>query len=157
MPAPVIEFRSNVSAFPVLASVTLLGAGPGNAIVAGNSSTPQTIRIYNNFAGAGSISDAVNCVLASYDNIAQQSVSITDPVTQAWLQVEVLSYDGNVTGADSAYTAIGGSAKKPVPVNSGVLAGGASHYIQVSLKIVVPALGAGSAITQGLWLEYSYT
>jgi hypothetical protein len=135
----------------------MTGSGAGGAITAGTSSNVQTIRIYNNFAGAGSIHDAVNCLLASYDNIAVQGLATTDPVTQAWLQVEVLSYDGNVTGADVAYTAIGGSAKHPVPVNSGVIAGGAAHYIQVSVKIVVPSLGAGSAISQGLWLEYSFT
>jgi hypothetical protein len=157
MANPVIEYRSNTTPFPVLTSLTLTGSGGGGSIVAGQSSTPVTIRIYNNFAAAGSIDDAVNCVLAAYDNIAVQGLATIDPVTQAWCQVEVLSYDGNSTGADLAYTAIGGSAKHPVLVNSGTLSGSGAHYIQVSLKIVVPSLASGSATTQGFWLEYSFT
>lgn len=121
MAQPIIEFRSATNPYGVLPSLTLTGGGTGGAIVAGQISTAQLIRIYNNFQNAAGISDAVNCVLSSYDDALHQGLMVTLPVTQQWLQVQVVDYNGAITNADASYFSIGGTTKHILPVNGGVL------------------------------------
>jgi hypothetical protein len=155
--APIIEFRSDTNPFAVLSSIPLAGAGLSGAIVAGTSSAVVQIRIYNNFANTGGIHDAINCDLASYDDATHQGSQVTAPVSQQWLQVSVQSYGGVTTGNDgTTFFPIGGNTRHAIPVNFGVLAGAAPHYIQVQLKVVVPALASATSVTQGLWLEYDF-
>ncbi len=123
MAQPIIEFRSATNPFPVLASLPLTGGGTGGAIVAGQTSNVSLIRIYNNFVNAGGISDAVNCVLAAYDDGTHWGSSLTVPVTQQWLQAQVIDYNGSTTSADTSYFPLGGTTKHAVPLNGGVLNG----------------------------------
>lgn len=158
MANPVIEFRADAGPNGVLASIPLSGNGANGAIVAGQSSGITIIRIYNNFAVAAGIHDATNCVLASYDDASNQGSQLTAPVQQQWLNVSVTTYNGVTTGGDgTTFFPIGGNTKHAVPVNGGVLPGAAANYIQVQLKAVIPALAALTNISQGLWLEYSFT
>ncbi len=157
MTAPVIEFRDDVTPSTVLTSLSLTGAGFGGAIVAGNASDPITFRIYNNYAAAGSIHDAINCVLTSYDDATTLGAVTTPPVIQQWLQTTVVNYDGSTTGADAGvYSKIGGVTNHAVPTNSGVIGGAGAHYIKVGLKVVVPSIAATALTSQGYWLEYDY-
>jgi hypothetical protein len=128
-----------------------------NAINVGGASIPVTIRIYNNFANTAGIHDAINCVLATYDDIVHQGSAATLPVSQFWLNVQVLDYNGNANGNDAIYTPIGGSTKHAVSINSGIIPGSSTNYIEVNLMVVIPALASSNSVTQGLWLEYSWT
>lgn len=153
---PVIEFRDNSSPVTVLSTVTLSGTGAGGAIPGGTSSSPLTLRIYNNYAGAAGVGDALNCVLAVYDDTLHPGSATTEPTLSTWVQVQVLSYDGNPVGADGQYWPIGGTVKHTVPINGATLGGTGAHYLQANLQVVVPATAAGQTVTQGLWLEYSW-
>jgi hypothetical protein len=153
---PVIEFRASTTPFATLASLALTGSGYAGAIPLGQSSSIATLRIYNNFANAGSIHDAFDCVLASYDDASTWSSAVTVPVTQLWLSVEVQNYNGSTTGADSSFDAIGGQDKHAVPTNGGTIAGATASYITVALFVTVPATATASSVTQGLWLEYNW-
>lgn len=118
MAAPVIEFRDPNNPGNTISTITLTGSGINNSVVSGSASNVSSIRIYNNYVGASGIPDALNCVLAAYDDPFTAGNATTDPVKQTWLQVAVLNYCGNTTNADASYIAIGGSTKHPVPTNS---------------------------------------
>jgi hypothetical protein len=153
---PVIEFRSSTGPFSVLASLALTGSGYSGSIPLGNSSAVSTLRIYNNFSNAGSIHDAFDCVLASYDDASTWSSAVTVPVTGLWLSVAVQNYNGSGTGADTTYSQIGGQSKHAVPTNGGTIAGATASYITVALYVTVPSTATASSVTQGLWLEYNW-
>jgi hypothetical protein len=159
--SPVMTFNSAITPFPQITSLALSGNGYNGAIPAGSSSTVATILLYNNFAGAASIADALNCVLAVYDNTTNQGSASTAPTYGLYVQVQVTNYNGNTTGADTAYFAIGGQTKHPVPTNSGTISGAingtSGNYITINVMIVVPPTATQSAVTQGLWVEYSST
>lgn len=154
---PVIEFRNATAPNAVIASLTLQGTGFNNAIPVGGQSTPVTIRIYNNFANTAGIHDAINCVLASYDDATHQGSAASTPVSQLWLNVQVLDFNGLTGSADTNYVPIGGATKHAVPVNNGTIPGATSNYIEVNLMVVIPATASSNSVTQGLWLEYSWT
>lgn len=123
----------------------------------GTNSTPVTVRVYNNFLAAGSIADALSCVLACYDDVIHQGTAVNTPTTGLYVQVEVLDYNGSVTGADSTYYAIGGATKHAIPTNSGTISGSGANYIEVSIQIAIPATATQGSVSQGLWIEYSST
>lgn len=154
---PTIEFRADGSPNGVLSSVSLLGSGYSGSIIAGSTSSVYLLRIYNNFIAAGGIPDAINCVLTSYDDATHQGSQVSSPVQQQWLNVNVISYNGTTTGGDGAtYYPVGGFTKHAVPVNGGTLGGSVANYIQVNIKVIIPALATSTVVSQGLWLEYSY-
>src|SRR5260370_41690256 len=102
MAQPIIDFRDpNNPAGGALTNLALTGTGAGNAVVAGQVSTPSSVRIYNNYAQAGGISDALNCVLAAYDDATHQAIAVTGPTLQTWLQSPVTNYNGVGTNNDS--------------------------------------------------------
>lgn len=155
MSQPVISFRQNISPFSTLSSLTLTGSGSGGAVVAGQQSTIAAFRIYNNFANAGGISDAVNCELSSYDTATDRSGMLTAPVTQQWLQVKVLSYNESVTSADLQFFPIGGLQKHAVPVNGGTL--NASPITDPASGPSLSASGSGSGLLAGAYqIAYTY-
>lgn len=157
MASPVVEWRAATTPFGVVSSLALTGSGSLGAIPVGTQSNVVTIRVYNNFAGASSIADALNCVIAAYDDTVHQGTAINAPSTGLYLQVEVTDYNGVTTGGDTLYYAIGGTTKHPLPVNSGTLGGSSANYATVNVIAVIPATATQGAISQGLWIEYSST
>jgi hypothetical protein len=155
--SPVVEFRNPTTPFAVITSLPLTGTGFSGAIPAGTTSNVLTVRIYNNFAAAGSVADALNCVLTSYDDVTHQSQGTIVPVTGQYLHVQVMDYNGVTTGADTSTFGIGGTVKHPVPTNSGTISGTGANYITVNVTAVVPANATQGAVSQGFWLEYSST
>ena len=155
--SPVVEWRSNVSAFPVITSMALTGTGSGGAIPVGTTSSTVTARLYNNFAAAGGIADALNCVLAVYDDTVHDGLALTAATLGQYVQVEVTLYNGSGTGADSVFYAIGGSVKHPIPTNSGTISGTGANYVTIVIQYVVPSTATQGAVSQGLWVEYSST
>src|SRR4051812_14039328 len=106
--SPVVEFRNPTTPFAVITSLPLVGTGFSGAIPAGTTSNFLTVRIYNNFAAAGSVADALNCVLTSYDDVTHQSQGTIVPVTGQYLHVQVMDYNGVTTGADTSTFGVGG-------------------------------------------------
>ncbi|MFL5623978.1 MAG: hypothetical protein ACJ788_00090 [Ktedonobacteraceae bacterium] len=158
MASPVVEFRNPTTPFAVITSIGLTGTGFGGAIPVGSASSVFNFRIYNNFAAAGSIGDALMCALASYDDATHQGQGTTSAVIGRYLQVNITDYNGSTSGGDgSTYFPVGGQVKHTVPVNSATLAGAASNYITVNVKAVVPPNATQGSFNQGLWLEYSST
>lgn len=153
---PVIEFRSPSAPGTVLSTLALTGTGAGGTVPPGTVSTAANLRVYNNYAAAANVADAVNCTLASYDTATTAGVATLPPVLGAYLQVAVTDYNGTTTGQDTSSTAIGGSLKHRVPVNSATLPGAAANYCTVSLQLAPPITAAGVVGSQGLWLEYNY-
>src|SRR5579859_7233002 len=94
--APVIDFRLPASLSSPISSVTFIGTGPNNTIVIGGTSSPITLRIYNNYAGAGGIADATNCELSSYDgsDLTFLGVATITPVISQWMQAQVNNFNG---------------------------------------------------------------
>lgn len=156
MAAPVLEFRSASAPYGLLSLLNLTGSGVGGAISIGSTSNPATLRIYNNFAGAGSVGTAYNIVLASYDSEATWGSMTTEPITGTWLQVKVLDYDGSTSGADITYFAIGGAAKHAAPVNGGQIAANVAHYMTISTQVSIPSTTGLATGSQGLWVEYTW-
>lgn len=155
--APVIEWRSSITPFGTIASVAITGSGSSGAVPIGTSSNVATVRLYNNFAAAGSIADATSCVLTSYDDTVHQGIATTVPVTSQYLLVQVVNYNGSTTSADTQYFAIGGSTRHAIPTNSGTLSGTGANYVTINIKINAPSTATQGAISQGLWLEYTST
>jgi len=155
--APVIEWRAATTPFSVLATQALTGGGFGGAIPVGTSSATLTLRLYNNFANTAGVADALSCVLAIYDDTVHQGTAVTAGATGKYIQVQVLDYNGNTTGADASAIAIGGLTKHPLPVNGGTLAGAASNYTTLTVQAVLPANAVQGTLSLGLWLEYSST
>lgn len=155
--SPVVEFRTVASPNGVITGQAMSGAGFAGAIPAGTNSTIVSVRIYNNFAGAASIADATGCVLAVYDDAIHQGTAINLPSTGLYVQVQVQDYNGNTTGADSLYFAIGGQTKHALPTNSGTISGNGANYVTVNVQVVVPSNAAQGSVSQGLWIEYTAT
>src|SRR5258708_27787884 len=128
MAQPIIDFRDpNNPAGGALTNLALTGTGAGNAVVAGQVSTPSSVRIYNNYAQAGGISDALNCVLAAYDDATHQAIAVTVPTVQTCLHASVTNYNGVGTNNDSD-------------------AFGAAVYYPIARSQKHPALVAGATI-----------
>lgn len=157
MLSPVVEWRAAITPFGTISTLALTGVGSLGAIPVGTTSNVVTVRIYNNFAGASSIADALNCVLAVYDDAVHQGIAIVAPSMLQYLQVEVTDYNGVTTGQDTLYYAIGGSVKHPIPVNGGTLGGTTANYATINVIAVIPAIATQAAVSQALWLEYSST
>jgi hypothetical protein len=155
--SPVVEWRNVGSPNAVITSLAMTGSGFSGAIPIGTNSSTITARVYNNFAAAGGIADATNCILASYDDTTHQGTAITAATTGLYLGVQVNDYNGTTTGADSLFYAIGGSTKHTVPVNSGLLSGTGANYFTVTFQLSIPASAAQGAVSQGVWLEFSST
>lgn len=155
MASPVIEWRAATTPFAVLTSIALTGTGYQGAIPCGTTSTAVTVRIYNNFLGVGSIADALNCVLAVYDDTVHQGVGINPPTTGLYIQVQVTDYNGNNTGADAQYYAVGGQSKHPISVNAGTIGGAVTNYVSVNVKAVIPSGATQGPVSQGLWVEFN--
>lgn len=155
--SPVMEWRSAVSPNGTLSTQPLTGGGFNGAIPVGSTSTVLTVRLYNNFAGAANIADALSCVLAVYDDVVHQGTAVTTPATGQYIQVQVVDYNGNTNGADTQYYGIGGQVKHPIPVNGGTIGGAAANYCTINIQAVLPANATQGTISLGLWLEYSST
>jgi hypothetical protein len=156
--SPVVEWREVVSPNSVVGTLALTGSAFSGAIPVGTSSNVVSIRVYNNFAAATGIADALSCVLAAYDDAIHEGQATSTPTSAKYLQVSVTDYNGISTGGDgSIYYAIGGATKHTLPVNGGTLGGGAANYATVNLKVVIPATATQGNIVQGLWIEYSST
>lgn len=153
---PILDFRDPSSLTSALSSITLIGGGINNSVPNGTTSNPVTLRLYNNHINTSGVADATNCTFAAYDDASTQGSQSLTPTIQAWLQVQVIDYNGIVTNADSQYYAIGGTVKHRVPVNSGTLSGSGANYVTFKLQVVVPANAIGANNTQGLWLESNY-
>lgn len=155
--SPVIEWRAVASPNGTVSSLTFLGNGFNGAIPAGTSSSQVTIRLYNNFANAASVADALNCVLAIYDDTVHQGLAQNGPTTSQYVQVQCVDYNGNTGGADTQFFAIGSSVKHSIPMNSGTISGSTPNYVTIILQIVVPSTATQGSVSQGLWIEYSST
>ena len=157
MASPVVEWRASTTPFATISTQAFTGAGFGGAIPVGTTSSPVTVRVYNNFAAAGSIADALNCVLAAYDDVVHQGTGINPSTVGLYTQVEVNDYNGVTTGADTSFFAIGGSTKHAIPTNGGTISGTGANYCTVNIQISVPATATQGSVSQGLWIEYSST
>ena len=155
--SPVITWNSNTTPFSTITGLALTGSGSSGAVPMGTTSNVAVVRLYNNFAAAAGIADAINCVLAVYDDATHQGVATTTPATAHYLQVEVANYNGSSTGADTQFYAIGGmSVKHPIPTNSGTIGGTGANYVTINIQMVVPAAApVVGPVSLGLWLEYN--
>lgn len=155
--SPVIEWRSPSTPFGVLASLALPGGGYNGAVPIGTASSTILVRLYNNFLGTAGIADATACVLTIYDDTVHQGTAITPASTGLYIQVQVVDYNGLQTNADTVFYALGGQVKHALPVNLGILGGGAANYATIAIKVVSPANATQGTISQGIWLEYNST
>src|SRR4029077_5136010 len=155
--SPVIEWRSSVTPFGVVSTQALAGGGFGGAIPVGSTSNVVTMRLYNNFAAASSIADALSCVLALYDDVIHQGTAVSTPAVSQYIQVQVLDYNGGTTGGDTNYYGIGGQTKHPIPVNGGTLGGAVANYCTINIRAVLPSTSTQGSVSLGLWVEYSST
>jgi hypothetical protein len=153
--SPVIEWRSATSPYGVLSSLAFSGTGYAGAIGIGTASISQTVRVYNNFAGATGIADATNCVIALYDDTIHQGIATGNPSVNKYVNVKVADYNGNTLGADIFSYSIGGTAKHAIPTNGGTISGATANYITVTLQVIVPANASQGAVSQGIWIEYN--
>lgn len=155
--SPVVEWRQVASPNSVVSTFPLSGSAFSGAIPVGTSSNVFTLRVYNNFAVASSIADALSCVLAVYDDTIHEGQTVAVATSAKYVNVQVTDYNGISTGADSAYYAIGGATKHPLPVNGGTLGGATANYATINVKVVIPTTATQGSISQGLWIEYSST
>lgn len=156
--APVISWRSNTTPFGVISSVALTGSGTSGAVTANDGlSNSSVIRVYNNFAAAGSIADALNGQFASYDDTTHQGTSATYPVANQLMILQVLNYNGSTAGVGGGAFVGGSSAKLVSSANSGTLSGTGSNYLTLNVQVVVPLSMTPGAYSQGLWYEYDST
>jgi hypothetical protein len=155
--SPVVEWRNPTTPFAVVTTQAMTGTGFGGAIPVGANSSQVTLRLYNNFAGAASIADAVACVLAVYDDTIHQGQATSTATTGLYVQVQCTDYNGSTTGADTQFYAIGGSIKHLIPVNSGTIGGATANYVTVVIQIAAPSTAMQGFVSQGLWLEYTST
>jgi hypothetical protein len=155
--SPVMEWRAAITPFAVITNQAFTGSGFAGAIPVGTNSGAVTIRLYNNFAAAASIADALNCTLACYDDTVHQGIAINPQTTGLYTQIQVLDYNGVTTGADALYYAIGGQTKHALPTNSGTVSGSGANYVEVSIRISIPANATQGSAGGGLWVEYSST
>jgi hypothetical protein len=157
MASPVIEWRAVANPNGIVSTQGLTGGGFGGAIPVGTSSTIFTARLYNNFAAAAGIADALSCVLAVYDDTTHQGSAVTNVASQHYIQVEVIDYNGVTTNGDTVFYPIGGSTKHPIPVNGGTLGGAVANYCTVNIQAVIPSTASQGSVSVGLWCEYSST
>lgn len=155
--APIMEWRNAASPNAVVTSVAISGSGYNGAIPTGTSSTPVTLRLYNNFANASNIADALNCRIACYDDTVHQGVAVNPPALLLYVSIQVTDYNGLALGADTQHYGIGGGVKHAIPTNGGTISGTGSNYVSVSLQVSVPANATQGGVSQGVWLEYSST
>lgn len=83
-------------------------------IKAQTPTTPLTINIWNNKAGATDVSDLKDCEIMILDD--NGSTYDSDVPKYKWVQVNCNAVDGDT----STYTAIGGSDTKKIKANGGV-------------------------------------
>lgn len=155
--SPVIEWRAATTPFATLSSIALTGTGFGGAVPVGTSSGVVTVRVYNNFLVAAGIADALNCVVAVYDDPTHQGIAINPSTTGLYTQVQVLNYNNTGLGADTAYFRVGGTTKHAIPTNGGTISGNGSNYVTLNIKVAVPPKAIQGAVSQGIWIEYSST
>lgn len=155
--SPVVEWRNATTPFAVISSVAFTGTGFSGAIPVGSNSSSVTIRIYNNFANAANIADAVLCTLAVYDDTVHQGQATSKATTGFYVQVQCTDYNGNTTGGDTQFVGIGGQTKHQIPVNGGTIGGTGTNYVTVVIQIAVPSTASQGSVSQGLWLEYTAT
>lgn len=155
--SPVIEWRVATTPFAVLTSSAITGSGSGGSIPVGSTSNTLVVRLYNNFAAASGIADALSCVLAVYDDTVHSGVATQASSTGLYVQVEVIDYNGVTTGQDTLYVGIGGSTKHAIPVNTGTIGGTGANYVTINIQVVVPSTSTQGAVSQGIWVEYNST
>lgn len=106
--APVITFQSNITPFPTMSSIVYIQSKLGSGalpVLQGEQSNPVLFRVYNNFASAALISDALNVALTTYDGATSLShTALTLPVSQAWLHVLENGFGQNSTPISDLYT-----------------------------------------------------
>lgn len=156
MAAPSFSLRTDDVSHSNVFTVQMTGSGPNGSITLGTTSNPVTLRLYNNYAGAGGIGTAYNVTFSSYDDDTNWGVFSTEPVTEGWLQIKVLNYDGSTTNADTQWYALGGLNKHIMPMNSAQIAGNVSHYVTFMLQVSVPLSTSTYSVFQALWVEYTW-
>ena len=95
-------------------NTSILGTWDAGTIKAQVPTTPLTVNIWNNKAGAADVSDLKSPEIAVFDY--NGLTADTDVPKDKWVQVYVASVDGSTP----SYTAIGGSVTKTFRANSNV-------------------------------------
>ena len=99
MNAPILSFRSSVSPYPILSSITYVQTKDGGSslpVLQNEKSDPVYFRIYNNWNSIPSVATAENCEITTYDGIGVAShTAISSPVFQMWLHTQLYGYGEN--------------------------------------------------------------
>jgi hypothetical protein len=132
MNAPVLTINNNISPFPALSVLNYIQSKIGSGalpVLQGEESNPVLFRIYNNFALAAGIADALNIAMTVYDGSGAGSHTANSlPASQSWLTVMEHGFGQNsqitpdlYTRYDGIETAIGGAnTYKPQKGSDGV-------------------------------------
>lgn len=153
MAAPDITYRDTSDI--VLPSTVDFGTVP-----VGGQSSERRWRIWNNYAQASGIADAILCALGAHDQGASNHEDWTLTPSAGWAYVRNYSYDGGGT-PDGAFTNVHGVTRLSMAYNSqtieGAGAGTERHYWEVEVRIDVPAGATQGTKTFSICLRYSYT
>jgi len=153
MAAPDITFRDTSDV--LLPSTVDFGTVP----VGGQSSTRRW-RIWNNYAQASNIADAIQCALGCHDQGASNHEDWTLTPAAGWAYVRNYSYDG-VGTPDPSFSNVYGATRLAMVYNSQIIQGSGAgverHYWEIEIYMRVPAGATQGTKTFSICLRYSYT
>lgn len=145
---PVIEWYESVEAPAPLASCDY------GIVDAGVRSAPKRLFLYNNKGGSGA-STATDIKYTTFDDVSGEHQR-ADVVAQRWLEVRIVSHDGElVADPDGGFKAVGGAQAAHKKDLSGFpLANGA--YLELETRIAVPAEPAAGRRSFVQRLEFKF-
>lgn len=152
MAAPDITYRDTSDI--VLPSTVDFGTVP----VGGQSSTRRW-RIWNNYAQASGVADAIQCAFGAHDQGASNHEDWTLSPAAGWAYARNYSYDGG--GSPDSFINVYGATRLAMAYNSQIIGGAGAgverHYWEVEVYIVVPVGATQGTKTFAMCLRYSYT
>lgn len=171
---PQVSFRSSVSPFNVISSISYIQTTPGGTtlpVLQGNDSDSLYFRVYNNFGCVAGVADMLNVSIGCYDGVGIHTASM--PVaSQKWIHVLENGY-GQSVAAPGVYsylqgtdTPIGGSTTyfpdtgSDGSVVNNIKAGPANNgcgFIEVKSYARVPAEASQSTQSFVISVLYDWT
>lgn len=174
--SPDLTFRSITSPYNIVSKLTYAqtkeDGGDVFPVLQDEVSDYVSFRVYNNYAKNGSVADAINVQITTYDGLLVGShTAFKDIVSRAWMQIRESGFGSNSTppGLYTRYngidTAIGGTSKySPERGSDGstspsIRAGTDSQgvgFVEVRTYIRVPYNAAEGLTTFALVVEYEF-
>ncbi len=174
---PVLTFQSNTSPYSQLNSITYqetIGLTTYNFVIAGNKSDHYLFRVYNNWALATGIANALNVYLTTYDGVGVAShTASTIPVSGEWVHLYEDGYGENsiqpgiFSAAAGSDTAVGGSGNiytiqvgsdgsSAAVINAGTNNNGLG-FAEITSYVSVPSNAPQESISFAISCQYEWT